>query len=206
MSLFPLQPATQADIYIQGNIKIDPSVAIAPGVILQAAPECSISIAAGVCIGMGTIINATQGTVEIGAGVILGAGVLILGNAKIGANSCIGAATTIYNAIVEPMQFIRAGTILGDTSRKIKEVSPWDESQSEPDSPPIQEETVGKEAQNGSQPKEEEKEISPSPPPEAENGIEAHPAKNAGSTIYGRSHVNQMLFSLFPNRRPTEES
>jgi carbon dioxide concentrating mechanism protein CcmN len=197
MSLLPLQPATQADTYILGNVRIDPSAAIAPGVILQAAPECQITIAAGVCLGMGTIICASYGDIEVGAGVILGAGVLILGKAKIGANSCIGAATTIYNATVEPMQFVRAGTVLGDTSRDLKQVTQVTQGEEEIES---EAETEIAESQPAAPPGETPAAVPP------ENGqqpteTETLAPKPKDSHVYGRAQVNQMLLSLFPHRQ-----
>ncbi|MGK7916707.1 MAG: hypothetical protein AB4038_14375 [Prochloraceae cyanobacterium] len=119
MYLPPLQPVSNPDIYVSGNVTIHPSAAIAPGAILQAAPDSRIVIKEGVCIGMGTILNAYQGTIEIERGTILGAGVLIIGSAKIGSNSSIGAATTIFNASVKSRQIVPAGYLIGDSSRQV---------------------------------------------------------------------------------------
>lgn len=87
------------------------------GVILIATPNSKIAIEAGVCIGMGAILQAHGGTINIKSGAILGAGVLVVGKATIGANACIGAATTIYNASIEPLQIVPAGSVIGDESR-----------------------------------------------------------------------------------------
>lgn len=190
MSLLPLQPIAQADVYILGHVSIDPSAAIAPGVILQAAPDCRITIAAGACLGMGTIICASHGDIEVGAGVILGAGVLILGQATIGANSCIGAATTIYNAIVKPMEFVRAGTVVGDTSRRVQQVSaseviPEVLPESSPPLPEAEEPTT-----KAAVPADHEQ---PTTQP-----LTSQPQQ---SQVYGRAQVNQILLSLFPHRQ-----
>ena len=45
-------------VHLDGNVSIDPSAAIAPGVLLQAEENSRITIGAGVCIGAGTIVHA----------------------------------------------------------------------------------------------------------------------------------------------------
>lgn len=117
MYLPPLQPVSNKDVYIYGNVTIHPSATLAPGVVLQAAPDSHIIIGAEVSLGMGTIINATQGSIEIASGATLGAGVLIVGTSAIGSNACIGTATTIFNSSVESMAVIAPGSLIGDSSR-----------------------------------------------------------------------------------------
>lgn len=202
MSLFPLQPASQSDIYVQGNVTIDSSVAIAPGVIIQAAPESQIVIAAGACIGMGTIINASHGKIEIGAGVILGAGVLIVGQAKIGANCCIGAATTLYNASIDPMQFIPAGSVIGDLSRKTEPLPELKEISQEVETTSF---NVGEEVKESpvSEANSPEKPLDTTE--ETQNGAKSEELENRRSPVYGQLHVNQMLLTLFPHRQKLDE-
>ena len=118
MYLPPLQPVSNKDVYISGDVTIHPSAALAPGVILQAAPNSRIVIGAEVSIGMGTVITAYQGSIEIANGATLGAGVLIVGASEIGSNACIGTATTIFNASVDSMAVISPGSLMGDVSRK----------------------------------------------------------------------------------------
>ena len=118
MSLSPMHLTCNFNSYISGEVTIDPSAAIAPGVILQADPNSQIIIAAGVCIAMGAVLHARDGILEIEAGATIGAGVLLVGRGKIGANACIGSATTILNCSVEPEQVIAPNYLLGDTSRK----------------------------------------------------------------------------------------
>lgn len=118
MYLPPLQPIASSDIRICGEVEIHPTASIASGVILQAAPNSRIVIGVDVCIGMGTIVSASGGVVEIGDGVTLGSGVLIVGESKIGNNACVGTASTIFNAIVESMAVITPGSIVGDISRQ----------------------------------------------------------------------------------------
>ncbi|MDJ0518164.1 MAG: hypothetical protein QNJ74_18570, partial [Trichodesmium sp. MO_231.B1] len=119
MQLPPLQPMTNIEPFVSGDVKIDPSVAIAPGVIIQAADKCQIIIAAGVCIGMGAIIHAYQGNIEIESGVTIGSGVLLVGKSKIGANACVGALTTIIEQDLEPDKVVLPASIIGNSGRKI---------------------------------------------------------------------------------------
>lgn len=119
MYLPPPQPILNKDIRVSGDVEIHPTASLAPGVILQAASNGRIVIGADVCIGMGAIVNAGEGTVKIGDGAILGSGVLIIGECTIGNNSCIGTSTTIFQANVAAMTTIVPGSIVGDTSRQV---------------------------------------------------------------------------------------
>ena len=118
MYLSPLQLSSNSQILMSGDVVVNEGAAIAPGVILQADSGSRISIAAGACIGMGVILHAREGTLEIEAGVILGAGVLVVGAGKIGANACIGAGTTLIDPCIDQMQIMPAGSLMGDTSRQ----------------------------------------------------------------------------------------
>ncbi|MEM8638051.1 MAG: hypothetical protein AAGG51_04410 [Cyanobacteria bacterium P01_G01_bin.54] len=119
MSLQPIHLPDYPEVRIIGDVQIDPTVAIAPGVILQAAPGSSIRLAAGVCLGMGVIIKAYGGVVQLDAGVSLGPGVLIMGPSHLGSNACIGGISTLWHTTVEPMAVIPAGTVMGDPSRQV---------------------------------------------------------------------------------------
>ena len=115
--------SSNSQVYAQGDVSIDPSAVIAPGVILRADPNSKIIIAAGVCVGMGSVLHACGGTLEVEVGANLGAGVLIVGKGKIGANACIGAVTTIWNVSINPWQVVPAASVLGDKGRQVVEVS-----------------------------------------------------------------------------------
>lgn len=136
MRLPLIHPPTQLNIYVIGDVFIHESAVIAPGTILQAEPNSRILIREGACIGMGNIINAYQGDIEIQSGAILGAGVLVIGQSKIGENTCIGSSTTIINTSIEPGTTIQAGSLIGDTSRSFSaELSePLQETESETNS------------------------------------------------------------------------
>jgi len=119
MSVPPLHLSNTFDSYISGEVIIHPSAVLAPGVILQAVPNSKIIIGPGVCIGMGSILQVNEGTLEVEAGASLGSGFLMVGQGKIGANACIGSATTVFNCSVDPGQVVAPGSILGDTSRRV---------------------------------------------------------------------------------------
>ncbi len=102
---------------MDGNVTIDPSAAIAPGVLLQAEENSRITIGAGVCIGAGTVIHAAGGNLDICMGVCLGRGVLIIGSGTIAPNACIGAGTTAIDPQIEEGAVIPTHSLIGDRSR-----------------------------------------------------------------------------------------
>jgi carbon dioxide concentrating mechanism protein CcmN len=144
MSISLLQLSDRFDTHIYGDVIIHPSAVLAPGIILQAATNSRIVIGAGVCLGMGSILQVSEGILEIEAGANLGAGFLMVGQGKIGANACIGAATTVFNYSVAPGQVIASGSILGDTSRQVVEASAEEpeSSNSQPEKPEKQEQVI----------------------------------------------------------------
>jgi carbon dioxide concentrating mechanism protein CcmN len=155
MSVSLLRLGDRFDSHIHGDVIIHPSAVIAPGVILQASTNSTIVIGAGVCLGMGSILQVSEGILEIEAGANLGAGFLMVGAGKIGANACIGSATTVFNCSVAPGQVIPSGSILGDTSRQIVEPSTVqpESTNSPPETP---EESVEKLDSTNSQPEKSE--------------------------------------------------
>ena len=104
-------------VYLDGNVSIDPTAAIAPGVLLQAEENSRITIGAGVCIGAGTIVHASGGNLDIGAGVCIGRGVLIIGSGTIDRHACIGAGTTIFDPQIAEDTVIATHSLIGDRSR-----------------------------------------------------------------------------------------
>jgi carbon dioxide concentrating mechanism protein CcmN len=96
----PLEPIGDFRSYVCGDVVIDQTAAIASGVLIQADLGGKITIAAGVCIGMGAVLHAQGGLLEIGAGANLGAGVLVYGTSKIGEGACIGASSSIVRAVI----------------------------------------------------------------------------------------------------------
>jgi carbon dioxide concentrating mechanism protein CcmN len=116
----PLQAMHDSQVYISGDVTIHPNAAIASGVLLQASPGASIVVAAGACIGMGAVLHACEGTIEIQEGASLGAGVLIVGAGTIGPGACIGSLSTLLNTTVDEKVMVPSGSILGDRSRQLQ--------------------------------------------------------------------------------------
>jgi carbon dioxide concentrating mechanism protein CcmN len=119
MSLPIVQPSIINTPQIRGDVIIDESAIIADGVILNASLNTKIIIRAGACLGMGTIITAYEGNIEIKENVILGSGTLIVGNCIIGSQASLGASVTVYNSNIESRTVIPAGTVIGDRSRTV---------------------------------------------------------------------------------------
>ncbi len=104
-------------VYLDGHVSIDPTAAIAPGVLLQAEENSRITIGAGVCIGAGTIVHAVGGNLDIGSGVCIGRGVLIIGSGTIDRHACIGAGTTVFDPQIAEDTVIATHSLIGDRSR-----------------------------------------------------------------------------------------
>lgn len=207
----PPQPILNKDIRISGDVEIHPSASLAPGVILQAAPSSRIIIGADVCIGMGVIINACQGTVEIGDGAILGAGVLIIGESKIGSNSCIGTSTTIFRHNIRAMAVVEPGSIIGDLSRPAslnEEASPEQSNNLDPSS--VNDQQQEQPSQSSQKPESLNKNIDTdknSQPP-ATNGaipqvetMSEYPVEKSKDPVVGQVYINELLITLFPHKK-----
>jgi carbon dioxide concentrating mechanism protein CcmN len=210
MYLSPLQLSSNSQIFLSGDVVVNESAAIAPGVILQADPGSRISIAAGACIGMGAILHAREGDLDIGAGVILGAGVLVVGAGTIGENACIGAATTLINPSIDKLQILPAGSLIGDTSRQVPaeataEAAPEPETpaaSTPPVEPPVDRPIEPEPAQTQPQTPPE---TAPEQPSDAASE-QPQPAANTPTILYGQAHINQLLGTLFPHRQAFNRS
>ncbi|MGB3691538.1 MAG: hypothetical protein WA865_11600 [Spirulinaceae cyanobacterium] len=189
MYLRPLQPVGDLQVHLSGDVTVDPSAILAPGVILRAAANSKIVVKAGVCIGSGTVIHACKGVIEIGCSASLGVGVLIVGVGKIGANACIGAATTIFNASVKEMQVIQAGSLLGDPSRQ----APIDSGLQDTEEDDSHGDDL--EDENKSETATEEE------PKLAEQNGKSEVKPKSQAYIYGQMQVQQILGTILPHRQ-----
>lgn len=199
----PLHPTCNFDSYISGEVTIDPSAAIAPGVLLQASPNSQIIIGAGVCIGMGSILNAHEGTLEVEAGANLGAGVLLVGKGKIGANACIGSTTTILNRSIEPRQVVAAGSVIGDESRQVVAtavgvtIGVTGESAPTPSSAQLQ--TTAAATANGEAESVTDSISAQETSEPTESASESPEA--TGPRVAGQDRLNRMMSTMFPHRQ-----
>lgn len=212
----PVQAIAQpTNGYIQGDVDLAPGVAIAPGVLLMASPGCRLVIAAGVCLGADVVVQARKGDLVIEPGASLGSGVLVVGHGSIGQHTCIGANSTIINPCLGAAQAIAPGSLLGDPSQTAPaQASPangftasaslqghgsqgygttgtlgttgngFNGSSSAFGAAPQQGSPLGGTVQNGN--------------------TQAHLQNGAGqngSSVYGKTQVNRLLATLFPQRQ-----
>lgn len=173
-----LQPISHSHYYVSGDVLIHDSAAIAPGVVIKADPDSRIRIEAGVCVGIGSILHAHQGDLEIGQGANIGAEVLLIGKVKIGAKACIGSATTVFNTDVALGQVIPPGSLIGDTSRPAEELKVTDTVMVEEPAP------------NAEPPQSSDS---------ASEQLEADAPQNAGVQVFGQVYVNNLLVKMFPH-------
>jgi carbon dioxide concentrating mechanism protein CcmN len=193
MSLSPLHPIGNFNSHISGEVIIDRTAAIAPGVVFHADPNSKIIIAAGVCIGMGVVLHAHDGNVEIETGVNLGAGVLVVGKATIGANACVGAATTVFNCSVAPKQVIPPGSLLGDTSRHLTvdstvevEAAPTPPTDATQPLPPTSATLGATPESNGQMAGSAQSQLEPTQP-------------SGDRIVYGKASITRLMATLFPH-------
>ena len=202
MHLPTLPLISHSHVYVEGNVSIAPSAAIAAGVILRADPDSKIIIAADVCIGAGSILHAHRGTLEVEAGANLGAGVLVVGKGKIGANACIGAITTIWNDSIDPWQVVPPGSLVGQKGRQIADVSLASTVPSgfdAPDTPNSSTDTTAKESLNGQAPSNPTVVSTSTTDEDSSTKPEAEaPSLEAGKSVYGQGNLDRLLKTLFP--------
>lgn len=206
MYVRPLHPTSNFDSYISGEVMIDPTAALALGVLLQASPNSRIVIGAGACIGMGTILHAHEGTLEVEAGASLGAGVLVVGKGKIGANACIGSMTTILNRSIEPRQVVAPGSLIGDESRQVSATPAGAVtdvvSESAPTSPAIAQSQPPAAATANGESSESATDSSANAQKTSEPTESASKSpENTGSKVYGQAQLHRMLSTMFPHRQ-----
>ena len=210
MYLSPLQLSSNSQILMSGDVVVNEGAAIAPGVILQAEPGSRISIAAGACIGLGVILHAREGTLEIEAGVILGAGVLVVGAGKIGANACIGAGTTLIDPCIDQMQIMPAGSLIGDTSRQASTEATAAAPTAAPTSPETPEATTPPVAPliEPPSPAQTPPQTAPETATDAPESTAAEPPQpgEIPTILYGQAHINRLLGTLFPHRQAFNRS
>ncbi len=91
---------------VVGDVTVDSTAAIAPGVVLQASSGSRIVIEKGACLAGGVCIQSRQGVLKISAGASLGANVLVIGHGTIGANACVSPSSTLINPQIEQSQVV----------------------------------------------------------------------------------------------------
>lgn len=204
-----------SDIHINGDVRIDDHAVIAPGVVIIAAPNCSVAIAPGVCLGMGCILQAHQGNIEIHQGAMIGAGVLMIGAVTVGENACVGYGSTIFQTSVASGLVLPPNSLLGDTSRQAHNSSPTPTTQTAQSSgsqatDPWAAETSSLKNQAIKNPVKKtsvnsQEETEPVQAEITEPETEAFPEKTKKSPkepVVGQVYINQLLMTLFPHNAP----
>jgi carbon dioxide concentrating mechanism protein CcmN len=192
MSLPLPPPPSHRDAYLIGEVEVHPNAVIALGVLLLAEPGSKITIAAGVCIGMGSILHASGGVLEICEGVNLGTGVLLIGAGKVSNYACVGSSSTIINPDLKVAQVLPPGTLLGDASRAAETLngSAPETVASVPEAQPIPQPASIPHYSFTPAPTV----TTPTPEPIAAITTETKSANQ----IYGRDYVQRMLQKLHP--------
>lgn len=208
-----LHPISTTHYYTSGDITIGEGAAIAPGVLLQADPDSRIVIGVGVCIGMGSIIHASGGTLEIRAGAMIGAGVLIIGVLTVGDRACIGSATTVFNRAIDSGAMIPPSSLICAESAIAPEPSdPWDDRSATPAKPFAQNGQPKSEPFFGNGQPKQSSEPKSKAEPETQELVAEESSKGSDATssaivqksnlqpgVYGQVYVNQLLGKLLPN-------
>ncbi|MBD1860118.1 MULTISPECIES: hypothetical protein [Trichocoleus] len=202
MSLPPLHPPANPEIYVRGDVTIHPSVAIAPGVLIQAESNSRIIINAGVCIGMGSVLHAYKGTLELQEGVNLGAGVLVIGEVTIGANACIGSSATLFNCAIEAGQLLPSGSLYGDSSRQVAVENGSGVSAQTPPEPASAKSEPVTAATTTSAPSETTAtpEAASKPTPD-QSALATKSPEPPPTQVYGQAYINRLLGTLLPHRQ-----
>jgi carbon dioxide concentrating mechanism protein CcmN len=196
MYLPPLQAMHDTQVHVSGDVTIHPDAVIAPGVLFVANEGSKIIIAAGACIGMGSVLHAAEGTIEVLEGANLGAGVLVVGSGTIGKNACIGTSCTLLNTSVPAQTMVSPGSVLGDRSRKVQSEA---KATATPEPQPTETPNLFKDpwATKVTEPAQgfENNNFKPAQP--AEHKPAVHKAPNH---VHGQSYVNSLLSTLLPHR------
>jgi carbonic anhydrase/acetyltransferase-like protein (isoleucine patch superfamily) len=124
MQSTPLEFVSHTHYCSVGEVVVDASAVVAPGVVLQALPGASIHVGACVCLGAGVVLQAKAGALVLESGVSLGVGVLVVGHGRVGRDACVGTATTLINPKIESGAVIPPNTLIGDNSRATGKAQP----------------------------------------------------------------------------------
>ena len=226
MPLPPIPMVSQSDYFVSGDVSIHETAVIAPGVILRAAANSQIVIGAGVCIGLGTVLNAYGGAIALEEGVTLGAKVLMIGRCTVGEGACIGQTSTLINTSIDPFSLIPSGTLLGDRSRSEETPpqptqtetepipSPWDSETPSPiASSSVTSEQSLATAEDNPNPVAEPEPASPTPTEEVLETVSpvewvaaSETANKSPAPVIGQVYINQLLVTLFPERQTLQRT
>jgi len=186
-----LMPVSTTHYYVSGDVTIHAGAAIAPGVLLQADPGSRIVIHQSVCVGLGCVIQAHEGTIELGEGVIIGAGVLLVGTVVVGDRACVGAGTTVMNRSIASLSIVPPGSLLVNESNQPEQPKAVED-------PELTEDVW---QDNGAKSQVDVQTNSTKPPVEMQESDEIESPASQNGEVYGQAYVNRLLGRMFPNQR-----
>lgn len=199
----------QRKIDVHGDVDIAPGVAIAKGAILKADPGSRLILMHGVCLGSDTIIHARWGDLLIEPGATVGQDSLVIGCGRVGAAACIGVGCTLLNPCVSPHQVMPSASYWRDGQLCC---SRDDDQSAFPGLTPSALSPGTPVTLNGAQSLNAPRQ--PAASSEVANGTfgntsgtgdtsatNGHAQPQGLSSIYGRDQVEQLLNTLFPQRR-----
>jgi carbon dioxide concentrating mechanism protein CcmN len=237
MQLPPVHSVSLSEYFVSGNVIIHETAVIAPGVILEAAPDCQIIIEAGVCIGLGSVITAHAGAVKIQEQAAIAPGCLVIGPVTIGQTACLGSRSTIFQQDIDAQALIPPGSLLinrvastqtvtastptsdivtekksPSTTNPIAPIpSPWDneppatatDSLTDQPKESMARETMPSPAKAAEQiPSNQSPGESPPTAPTVVTTAPLVPEKvQEKPPVVGQVYINQLLLTLFPERR-----
>ena len=189
----PLQliPVSTTHYYVSGDVTIHAGAAIAPGVLLQADVGSRIVIHQSACVGLGSVIHARGGAIELDEGVIIGAGVLLVGNVVIGDRACVGSGTTVMNRAIERMSIVPPGSLIVNENNQ-------PEQHKVVEDPGLTEDVW---QENGSKPQAVVQTNGAKPTVEPQESDEIESPASQNGQVYGQEYVNRLLGKMFPNQR-----
>ena len=177
---------------VVGDVLVDPSAVIAPGVVLQASSGSRLVIGRGVCLAAGVCIQSRQGVLTISEGVSLGANVLVIGSGEIGANACVSAGSTLINPTVSAEALLPPDTLIETAIQSASSDNGF--------------------AQNGFSSNSSHEYSSfqtyhsaSSSSVQSSYQSEHYQSAISYDRVYGREQVSKLISALFPNR-PSSES
>lgn len=218
MESSPLHFVSHTHYYCGGDVVVDDSAAVAPGVVFRAAPSGSIRVGPGVCVGAGVVIQA-RGHVMIEAGVSLGTGVLIVGHGHVGKDACVGPSSTLVNPAIAANEIVPPCSLIDPRVSASETVTPQNGASAANGASYFQSgaQSGGFKPTGGPVPSMPmPPRTSPTVEPQAVAPKAVHvPDIDAASDIstgapaplaqnrpvYGRAHVKSLLSALFPHRQ-----
>ncbi len=212
---------------VVGDVTIDATAAIAPGVVLQAPSGSRIVVGKSVCLAAGVCLQSRQGILTIEAGASLGANVLVVGHGTVGTNACISAGSTLINpavaakSIVPPDSLIEASSSPTPSQTAPSQTAPSQTaSQTTPGNTFVMPEPfnyggsygnpangVQSNYQNGqTQNGQTQNGQNQNGQNGTANGSSSLSRQTANGKVYGREQVSELISALFPHRQPLDST